>query len=194
MPNDDYAKDPKMRTAVHAAAKRGHAAMFVQRNTKNCEAWRAWMSLIVINCLNFFYGITVSVINCYDNCSVHWQCMSQTFASHLPYILVHVVHVISSQIWSNPASTPLRWRRRSVVCWPRTNSRIGWSSSFRPDIYHGKTWEKHIKTWKYCIFHRLNKPKKCMKHGGLRKVYGKHLEDVWSLKHHIFGYFRDWAR
>lgn len=37
MPNDDYAKDPKMRTAMHAAAKRGHAAMFVQRNTKNCE-------------------------------------------------------------------------------------------------------------------------------------------------------------
>lgn len=38
MPTDDYAKDPKMRTPVHAAAKRGHAAMFVQRNTKNCEA------------------------------------------------------------------------------------------------------------------------------------------------------------
>jgi len=37
MPHDDYAKDPKMRTAMHAAAKRGHAAMFVQRNTKNCE-------------------------------------------------------------------------------------------------------------------------------------------------------------
>ena len=27
-----------MRTPVHAAAKRGHAAMLVQRNTKNCEA------------------------------------------------------------------------------------------------------------------------------------------------------------
>ena len=38
MPNDDYSKDPKMRTPVHAAAKRGHAAMLVQRNTKNCEA------------------------------------------------------------------------------------------------------------------------------------------------------------
>ncbi|CAE7737599.1 unnamed protein product, partial [Symbiodinium pilosum] len=38
MPNDDYAADPKMKTSVHAAAKRGQAAMLVQRNSKNYEA------------------------------------------------------------------------------------------------------------------------------------------------------------
>ena len=40
----DEASDPKMRARtqapVHAAAKRGMAAMLVQRNTKNCEARR----------------------------------------------------------------------------------------------------------------------------------------------------------
>ena len=31
MPNDDYAADPKMKTSVHAAAKRGQAAMLAPR-------------------------------------------------------------------------------------------------------------------------------------------------------------------
>lgn len=35
---DSYAADPKMKTSVHAAAKRGQAAMLVQRNSKNYEA------------------------------------------------------------------------------------------------------------------------------------------------------------
>ena len=47
MPSDEYSNDPKMRTAVHAAAKRGHAAMFVQRNTKNCEAFRGFSRLFL---------------------------------------------------------------------------------------------------------------------------------------------------
>ncbi|CAE7384626.1 unnamed protein product, partial [Symbiodinium sp. CCMP2456] len=38
MPTDSYAADPKMKTSVHAAAKRGQAAMLVQRNSKNYEA------------------------------------------------------------------------------------------------------------------------------------------------------------
>ena len=56
MPNDEYANDPKMRTTVHAAAKRGQAAMFVQRNAKNCEAKRRkWRGERGVNgCFIFF--------------------------------------------------------------------------------------------------------------------------------------------
>ena len=44
MPSDEHS-DPKMR--VHAAAKRGHAAMLVQRNTKNCEVTASKQCLLV---------------------------------------------------------------------------------------------------------------------------------------------------